>query len=272
MKYCAHCSKSLGGKAHFNQIYCPPCAEIYRKKPKHTLTRSQIAEARKLAGTMYAKDLARHIGSSLSNLKRWASVSKISLNAHRYKPSVVKKVTEFYIQHGKHATAKKFPDIRVRSIIERYLAGIKPRKKPLQDDVFIKIAKMAGLVSFNTQARIIDRSNFNSGGVRAAWSKRMNSSGHSLNGLYRQVAMRYVKGSCPFYNPFVHDYNRRAQLQISLWIDMENHLRDDLPNHIVDLFKVMAKFQRWLHGRGYRKNIEKLLRLEFDHVEVGKKR
>lgn len=259
MRTCLSCEKPITG--HFNRKRCEPCALKVRKRPQHTLTKSQIAKAKRLAGMMYQSDLAKEIGCSRANLIRWAMDTGTSLNAHSYKPDVIKKVTEYYVKHGNVKTKAKFPDVCTRSIVERYLKSVKPRQKPISSEDILTVARMAGLVSKDVQARILNRPNFHAGGIRSIWNKKFQSNLSNINGLSKWVAIKYVKRSCPFYQPNIVE-NTGNQKSLILWVDAEDHMLEEFPVEIKEAIQAMAKFQRWLHGRSFRKSIMEILSLE----------
>jgi transcriptional regulator with XRE-family HTH domain len=151
---CLTCKRPIRG--HFNRKRCRPCAKRLVKRPVGKLSPGQEKVARKLAGKMKQDDLADRIGCSRSNLIRWARDHKVSLDSLSLKPDVVKKVCAYYERHGRKRTEKKFPNVRVRSIVERYKL-FKPRQIKWTDKQIIEAARMAGLISPGAQAKYFNR-------------------------------------------------------------------------------------------------------------------
>jgi len=215
---------------------------------------------RKLAGTMFVKELAKEVGSSDSNLDRWAKQNGVNINAHSYPDKLVAQVCEYYAKHGKPKTQRRFPDVRVRSIVERYFKrlGHELRQVRWTAPQLLDAAKMGGLVSLDKQAKYFNRPGANKGAMRSLWTKKFGHGSAGVNGLSRVTAAHYVKHSCPFYvtSFCAHSNGPRC---IALWIDVERHLKDDVPQHLRSAIGALAKFQRWLHGRNVRRSIEKIL-------------
>lgn len=216
---------------------------------------------RRLAGTMYIKELAKAVGTSDSNLDRWAKQNGVNINALKYPDHVVQEVCEYYAKHGKHKTQERFPNVRLRSIVERYLQ--QPRQVRWTPAQLIRLAQMAGLVSYERQAIYFNRPNAHVGSIKSAWMKIFKSAGGSINGLSRWIARQYVTAACPFYETdyWVTDRGEAAQRRsIAFWIDVAEHLRPDVPDHLASAIQTMATFQKWLHGRHCRQSLMQILK------------
>jgi len=206
--------------------------------------------------------LAKEVGISSSHTKRWAKAHGVNINAVKYLDHVVKEVCEYYARHGKLKTQKKFPNVRIRSIIERY--ATEPRQIRWKADQLVELVKMAGLVSRSRQAEIFNRPNAHAGSITSAWMKKFGTSGSSVNGLSRWVARHYVTFACPFYETGYWEVPGKGVIGarrrvLALWVDVAAHLRPTVPEHLADAIRAMAKFQRWLHGEDPRASILKIL-------------
>lgn len=261
MKQLCEICGSAPKKPHFNSKYCASCSDKRRRKPIAALTRCQERQVRKLAGTMYAHLLAEKVGVSVSRLKRWARDNKLSLDAHKYDDKTVASVCAYYVEHGKPKTQKKFPNVKVRSIVERYLKDLdiyKPRQVRWDAKQIIMLARMAGLVSKTAQAAYFSRPRANEGSIKSAWSKKFSANPSAINGAPAYIVRRFVKRSCPYYEPGYCDEGSGIR-RIALWIDIVEHMREDVPHHLRKAFEAQAKFQKWLHGSSYRSSIRKIL-------------
>lgn len=189
---------------------------------------------------MYVHKLAELVGTSKANLQRWnRQNAKLDLNALAYKPGVVRAVCRHYEQHGRAATQEAFPDVKVRSIVERFRI-FKPRQVRWTSEQIADAAKMAGLVSLKAQAKYFNRPFANEGSVKSLWAKRLGSKAASVNGMAQWQARFLVTERAPYLQA------RARALRVCLWVDMEKHLRVDVPEFIASAIKTMADFQRWL--------------------------
>jgi transcriptional regulator with XRE-family HTH domain len=248
LRVCLTCKKEITG--HFNRKRCRPCAKELVKRPNHTLTPAQQAEARRLAGTMMQHELADHLGCSRSNLIRWASRNRVSLDSRSYKPDVVRRVLQYYERHGKTKTQQAFPDVSVRSIVERNYGKFRPRQTKWSDEQIVEAARMAGLVSPKAQAKYFNRPNSRSGSIKALWAKRFGVGGCSVNGMTHNSAKNFVTDQAPYVNPLGESRKgKRCKFRrVCLWVDVEKHMRQGIPEFMQDAIKTLANFQRWLFG------------------------
>lgn len=258
---CERCKKRPKKSKHFNTKYCNICRKELIKRPVGKLTARQESEVRRLAGTMPIKKLAKKVGTSDSTLDRWAKANKVDINWLKYRPDTVRQVCEYYAKHGKVKTQKKFPKVKVRSIVERYMRSLDlpKRQERWTSNQLIEVARMAGLVSLEKQASNFARPGANLGAMRSVWNKRFGHGGININGLSKNVAKGYVLHSCPYYSTSFW-YHRNGPRLIALWVDAEQHLKPDVPDHLREAIAALAKFQRWLHGENAKSNIEDILR------------
>lgn len=237
MRFCLDCKVNIS-KRHLNAKRCKRCGAKKKKNPDHNLTKLEQEKAIKLAGKMYVHHVAKAVGVSLSNLKRFAKTRPdINWNAHAYKEKDIEKVIDYYLCHTLEETKKKFPGIAVRSIIDRYCK----RKKVLKwsDEDIVNLYRWTGLCQWDAIAKKLGRNPY-------AVRKRRRFTKGRLNSLPFNTAKHYVKKGCPFYH--VRLESKAAGTWICPWIIMEKYLKDDIPDWIRDSIVALAKFQRWLHG------------------------
>lgn len=197
---------------------------------------------------MMQRELAEHLGVSRTNLIRWASQSGVSLDAHSYKPEVVARVLAYYEQHGKTRTQEAFPDVSVRSIVERNYGAFRPRQIRWTDAQIIEAARMAGLVSPRAQAKYFNRPNAHEGAIKSLWMKRFGFGAGSLNGMAHWQAKELVSVKARYLKPIGE--SREGEpiefRRIILWVDMEKCLKRGTPAFIREAIETLANFQRWL--------------------------
>lgn len=240
-------------KKHFNSKWCSPCAAELRRRPAGKLSPSQERTVRRLSGTMFIKDLAKKVGTSDSNLDRWARDHGVNLNALKYPEELVREVCDYYFEHGRPETEKRFPNVTVRSIVERYAKGQYARQKRWTAEQILELAQMAGLISKSAQARYFNRPRANAGSIQSAWVKKFGQGGAQLNGLSWHYASRLVGRQCkPLKTAFWSQRkdSKRGQFsrRIVIWTDLEKHLEPACPEWIREAVEALARFQRWLHG------------------------
>lgn len=266
--YCDNCLADFD-KTHFNQKYCKDCKEKSRLGGFLTMEQEEIAK--KYATKIPIGDLAIKVGVSNSTIDRWSRRTGISINWLSYDKDTIKKVCDFYSKNGKIKTQKKFPDVRMRSIVERYYSrlGYEPRTSKWTDEQIIEAAKMAGIISFYNQKRFFNRPNANEGSIKSLWIKKMNQKCTNINGLPLSKAKHFVKKNCPALKTDFWTEKRKDKMErsIVLWVDFDKFIKKDVPNHYKKTIHVLANFQRWLHGRNVRANISRMI-----YERVGKKR
>lgn len=246
MRECLRCKTPLDDDTHFNRKRCEPCAILLRRKPIGRLNPIQETEVRRHAGFIPQAQLAEYVGCSRTNLIRWASANRVSLNCFSYKPDVIEKVCKFYEKHGKRKTQDHFPKVSVRSIIERHKL-YKPRQIKWTTEQIIEAVKMSGLVSMKAQAKYFNRPGAHVGSIQSLWNKRFGFRGGSINGLVYNHA-KHLNTNARYLNPFgMTRNNKKVKFRrLVLWIDLEKNLRPGTPDFIVDAIRTMADFQRWL--------------------------
>lgn len=260
IKNCLLCEVDISD-SHPNRKMCEECSLLSRKKPKGTMTKTQIAQAKKMAGKAPREEIAKNLGVSLSNLKR--SCPKVSfVYYYKYKanPSMVKEVLKYYEKNGRKKTEEKYKDenVKIRSIVEKY-KNYSPRQVRWKNSEILMAVKMAGLFDFNTQAKYFNRPNAHKGSLRSLWSKRLHGKPSDINGMHEYKALLFVKKTCPHVKTEVGagKYNRK----LYLYSDMKNHLRKSCPDFIRKAIIALAEFQEKLwQTKNVRKEVRKLQR------------
>lgn len=260
---CQNCKKSPR-KTHLNSKWCASCANLFIAKPKGTMTKDQITQATKLAGKMDIKEIATKLGVSLSNLKR--SMPNVSFAYHNkwaLNKEFVKKVCAYYEKHGKTKTKEKFPEAKLRSIVERY-KYFNPRSVRLTEEQFIELAKMGGLISLKGQAKFLSRPNAGPGSIKSFMYKRFQGGLVNLNGLHFNKAKYFcpIKWTskaqgratpnvlhCPHVITKYWKLNNlkdKGNAKLYLWVDIEKNMRDESPQFLREAVNACASFQRWI--------------------------
>lgn len=247
-RICSSCNKTQV-KGHFNKKYCEPCRRKLRSKPRGSMTKEQIAFAKKNRNKMKREDICKKLGVSLSNLKRSCININFEYIHHRKNkyitnPKLVEKVLRCYEKHGKKKTQEKFPDVRIRSVVERYKDYL-PRQEKWSDKQLIELTQMAGLVSFKSQARYFSRPNANEGSIKSVWVKKFKTSQENINGMAYHKAKHFVNKKAPFINTSFGSGSGNAK-RLLLWVDFEKHINFDAPSFIKEAVSLMAEFQRKL--------------------------
>ncbi len=260
MRTCLDCPKILRG--HFNRKRCAYHAAYRRRRPAGVLSPDQEQLVRELAGSMRIKDLAKRVGTSDSNLDRWARDHKVNINNLKYRDHEIMAVTSAYGIFGKKKTQEMFPNFRVRSIVERY-KHFPPRQIKWKDSEIVEACRMAGLVSPAAQAKYFNRPRAHSGSIQSLWMKRFGFGQSSINGMVHFYAKELVGIKARYLRPVGRSrLGKQVNFRkVILWEDMEKCLKSDVPKFIREAVKTMADFQRWLHGGGdVKKKILKMMR------------
>ena len=148
-------------------------------------------------------------------------------------------------------TQKRFPTLSVRSIVERHYGEFKPRQVKWTPTQVQQLAKFAGIISFEDQAKYFNRPRAHVGSIRSAWMKKFGYGSGNINGMSGWRAKIFVTEDCPSVKTSFWDTNHKARShsrQLYLWTDMERFLKPDCPAFIKEAIVAMAGFQRWLFG------------------------
>jgi len=247
LKPCVVCQARPRRNAHANTKYCTACQQERLTRPRSTLTPAQGAEVLRLAGTLPKADLCQRLGVSSATVSRFLREQGVRPGHYNaYKSDIVTAVCTAYETLGKKRTQQLFPDVRVRSIVERYKA-FSPRQIRWTGEQHIAAIRMAGLVSATAQARYFDRPNAFEGSIKSFWVKVVRCAPSDVNGLSAHHAWHLVQPGAPA--TLVTHANSRGQYAIKiLWLDLVQHLRPDVAPDLREAVQCLARFQAWLHG------------------------
>jgi len=190
-------------------------------------------------------------------------------------PQLVKDVNKYYETHNKKETAQAFGlrEKQVDHIVYHY-RSVKYKQLRWTDDQIAELARMGGLISYGAQAKFFNRPRANEGSIKAAWDKKFKAPPKEINGMNGDMARHLVERNCPVLRVTSGNTRNRTGIPshsriVCLWVDMEKHLRPDVPPLIANAIRQLAEFQRWLHGPDARRNILKMIRTrETLHVPV----
>ena len=243
---CLDCEASLQGR-HPNARYCRACAEDRKRQPPSNLTAAQGEQLPLWRKRLTRSAMAERLGVSRATVNRYFREQGIGSNALRYPREVVETVLAVYVQHGRIRTQELFPEVQVRSIVERYNPPNNVlRQVPWKEHEIIEAARMAGLVSANAQARYFNRPNAFDGSILALWNKVFQCAPSHVNGLGVHLAFRLVRPGSPCL--MVEQKQSGGVALKVLWLQMVGQLRPDCPDWIKQAIQTLAHFQAWLHN------------------------
>jgi hypothetical protein len=237
---------------HGNAKRCAPCAKARVQRPHHAMTPAQVRHALRLRGKYQKKEVARLVGVPWGSLSRLGRELGVSFSAMPYaaNPALVARVTAYYAKHGRRATEKRFPEVSVRYIIERY--PHRPRQVRWTGEQIVQAARMAGLVSKERQAKLFKRPNAQRGSITSLWMKRFGHGGANIHGISQWGAKALLLPGYPTVMTQFWETRQRAgdgasfTRQLVLWCDMEPWLLPGTPPFLRDAVRAMADFQCWL--------------------------
>jgi AcrR family transcriptional regulator len=211
---------------HWNAKYCGPCAELRRHRPVSRITPEQGTQLLAMVHQVTHDEMARRLGVSRSAVNRWFRDQGMSSKSQQYRPDVVAAVLRAYEEGGKARVKALYPDVSVRSIVERYKA-YPPRQIRWTDEQIVEAARMAGLVSTNAQARYFSRPNAYAGSIQALWAKRFGVYPHDINGLAAHLTWRIALPGTPA--TMVKQSQGNSHGFKVLWLDLAPRLRPSVP-------------------------------------------
>jgi len=238
------------------------CAEKLTRKPSGTLAPRQVKAALKLRGTMPVEDIAKNLGTSLSNLKRSCRGVRFAFhNLHHLNPDRTKEICAFYEKNGRRQTEKKYPGIRVRSVVESYKL-FSPRTVKWKSEEILQAARMAGIVSMKEQAVFFNRPNANAGSIRSLWVKRMKFKGnlYAMHGLTQNKASYICEPSVPFYSVKVGPQHSKYKYKIAFWQDVAEHLKPGIPASWKQAIDALVRYEKKLYKGDPKKEILKIIK------------
>ena len=229
--------------------YCAACRQARRRQPRSRLTPAQAAQVLALRDTCYRHEIARRVGVSLAQVSRFLREQGLSSNARNLPAATVAAVLRVYEQaprkQGKQRVRELFPDVAVRSVVERY-RDFAPRQRRWQAEELREAVQMAGLVRPTTQARYFARPHAATGSIKSVWAKVFQCAPRDINGLGAHLAWRLTTPGCPAVL-VAHEQASSGTPKV-LWLDLAQHLRPDLPEWVHDAVQALAGMQAWVHG------------------------
>lgn len=256
MRLCGNCKAKPTISKHFNSKWCKPCGDSFRSKPRHNLTASQQRFVLKNRGKLSKEEMAQELGASRSSIMRFGRALGLSLSAkypYKANPKLVQAVCDYYSKYGRRETEKRFPRIKIRSVVERY--EHEKRQIRWTNTQLIELAQMAGVVSMKAQAKYFNRPRANQGSIISVWMKTIKNGGGSVNGLSWNMAKHFVRADCPkFQTNFwttakktKGGTNHHSRVLVT-WVDLNKNLKPDTPKWFRDCADSMSNFQIWLQG------------------------
>lgn len=243
----AFCQTGCGRprQPHFNSKYCLPCRTERRQQPQSTVTPEQGALIARWIGEVSRGEIAQRLGMSRAAVNRYTREHGLYGRSDAYRPEVVEAVLRAYEHGGKMAVRQLFPDVCVRSIVERY-KQYHPRQIRWTGEQQIDAARMAGLVSVTAQARYFGRPNAYAGSIKSLWAKRFQCAPTDVNGLASHRAWWIAHPGVPAVL-VKHSTAGTCQPKV-LWLDLAACLRPEVAPEIRDAVEALAAFQAWLHN------------------------
>lgn len=242
---CVECQARPRRSAHHQTKYCESCKQSLLRAPRSRVTEAQGARIRQLRGTMARARIAERVGITHAQLNRYLAEQGLTSNARDYPPEVVTAVCTTYAALGKRRTQDLFPDVVVRSLIERH-KDYPPRQVRWTGEQQMEAVRMAGLVSHTAQARYFSRPNAYEGSIKKFWARVVGCAPRDVHGLGIHLVWRLVLPGVPAV--LVSQATQPCPRAVVLWLDLVTHLRPGVDPLLRRLVEVLARFQAWLFG------------------------
>jgi len=224
------------------------------KKIPNILTLKQINFIKDNHARMKRQEIADELGVSISTVRRAGAALDLNFfKPLKYNDQDIKKVFDYFRSHSRNETQKKFPELRVKTILEHHKEHkgyIKQRRFTSEEQ--ISCLKFAGLLNFDQISKILNRPNAHAGSIKKFFICRGISS-KTINGLFKNKAL-FITDDCPFVEVKTYRGGR-----LCLWVDIERHLKKDVDDSIKYAIYTLAAFQRWLWGDDVKEKIIKIL-------------
>lgn len=243
---CTECQTRPRRTAHHNTKYCSVCQQRFCRTPRSRVTPAQAAQIEAVRGTRPRWQIAERVGISRAQLHRYLAEQGLTSNARDYPPEVVTAVCATYAALGKRRTQALFPDVVVRSIVERH-KDYAPRQIRWTGEQQVEAVRMAGLVSHTAQARYFGRPNAFEGSIKSFWTKGVGCAPGDVHGLGFHVAWQLATAGTPA--TLVTQAAQSCPRAVVLWLDLVGHLRPGVAPEVRQMVEVLARFQAWLFGR-----------------------
>lgn len=252
-KKCLTCDADISGY-HANKKRCDPCAIKLLKKPQHNLTNEQQTFVLNNYKKMKRHELAEGCGASRANVNRFMREYGLKRKHNKWEndKKTVKAVLKCYYDHGRQEAIKRFKNVSVRSIVERYRlddcgnveyapdVSLGVHCKQWTDREALFVLRYKDILIQKDISEFLDRNN----AVRNYLKRNYKGNGKKLStfGLPHRLIKHHVSSDAPIYKKPVNN-----GLRMVSWVDIaEFYTHDDV--NIYKLAKSMARFVYWLHG------------------------
>lgn len=242
---CVECQQRPRRNAHANTKYCAPCQQQRLRTPRSRVTAAQGVQIVALRDQLPRWQIAERVGITLAQLNRYLREQNLTSNARNYPPDVVQTVCATYAALGERKTQDLFPDVVVRSIVERH-KDYAPRQVRWTGEQALEAVRMAGLVSHTAQARYFGRPNAFEGSIKSFWAKQMACAPKDVHGLGYTVAWQLATAGTPA--TLVTQAAQSCPHAVVLWLDLVGHLRPTVATEVRQMVEVLARFQAWVFG------------------------
>ena len=186
-----------------------------------------------LAGKFTREEIANKLGTSRSTVNRCLKKNNIKTGQPKSYPINIRNaVINFYASHTLKETQKQFPNVKVRSIIERYTTLEKQNYWTFEEE--LKAISMLSEKSTAEISKILGR------GKRAV-SKRIQRNYQiapkHLNGIAYRLCKHVLRSN------FIPE--KKGNIYIVNWNDFDKYISTKNKT-ILECVKVLAKFRTWL--------------------------
>lgn len=210
----------------------------------------------RLRGTMFRMQIAEHVGASRAAVARYLREAGLDSNARDYPPATVAAVCAAYETLGQRRTQELFPEVVVRSIVDRH-KDYAPRQARWRYPQIVEAARMAGLVSANAQARYFGRPNAYSGSIKSLWNKGFRCAPRDINGLSAHLVWRLTRPGVPAV--LIRHSSAGGYFAKVLWLDLAENLTPTVAPVVRTAISALAQFQAWLHATSDTRAIQQMI-------------
>ena len=254
---CVACQARPRRTPHPNTKYCGPCQQRLLRAPRSQVTAAQAAHILALRNTMPRWQIAERVGITRAQLHRYLREQGLTSNARDYAQDVVTAVCATYAALGHRQTQAFFPDVVVRSIVERH-KDYAPRQIRWTGAQQVEAVRMGGLVSVAAQLRYFARPNAFDGSIKKFWARVVGCAPRDVHGLGIHQVWRLGHPGVPAV--LVRQATQTGGRAIVLWLDLVGHLRPGVDPEVRRLVEVLARFQAWLFGSTETEPIRRMIR------------
>lgn len=186
-----------------------------------------------LAGTMTREEIANSLRTSRATVNRCLRDNGIKTGQPKQYPIEIREaVIAFYATHNKYETQKQFPDVRVRSIIERYETEAKQNFWTFEEEL-----KVLSMVTEKSTASIAKELKRGPASVNKMLRLRYNVSPKHLNGIAYRLCKHVLSSD---YIP-----TKKGNAYIVNWQDFDTFI-DTKNKDIIMCVRILAEFRRFL--------------------------